>query len=78
MPDGRMAWEMREIYMKDGRNKNARTREMQTLDYIKSALLSCRDQAAAERHVMLAYLIEMAYVEASDVLRRLNDENKAN
>jgi hypothetical protein len=73
-----MAWEIREICMKDGRNKNARTREMQTLDYIKSALLSCRDQAAAERHVMLAYLIEMAYVEASDVLRRLNDENKAN
>lgn len=47
---------------------------MQALDYIKSALLSCRDQAAAERHVMLAYLIEMAYVEASDVLRRLNDK----
>jgi hypothetical protein len=49
---------------------------MQTLDYIQSALLSCRDQAAAERHVLLAYLIEMAYVEASDVLRRLNEEKK--
>jgi hypothetical protein len=74
MPDGRMAWEN----CMNERNKNARTREMQTLDYIQSALLSCRDQAAAERHVMLAYLIEMAYVEASDLLRRLNDENKAN
>lgn len=50
---------------------------MQTLDYIQSVLLSCRDQAAGDRHVMLAYLIEMAYVEASDLLRRLNEEAKA-
>lgn len=64
--------------MKDGRNfKTARTKEMQTLDYIQSVLLSCRDQAAGDRHVMLAYLIEMAYVEASDLLRRLNEEAKA-
>ena len=41
------------------------------------ACASCRDQAAGDRHVMLAYLIEMAYVEASDLLRRLNDEKKA-
>lgn len=65
-------------HMKDGRSfKNARTKEMQTLDYIQSVLLSCRDQAAGDRHNMLAYLIEMAYVEASDLLRRLNDTKKA-
>lgn len=64
--------------MKDGRNfKTARTKEMQTLDYIQSVLLSCRDQAAGDRHVMLAYLIEMAYVEASDLLRRMNEASKA-
>jgi hypothetical protein len=64
--------------MKDGPNfKNARTKEMQTLDYIRSALLSCRDQAVGDRHAMLTYLIEMAYVEASDLLRRLNDTKKA-
>ena len=64
--------------MKDGPSfKNARTKEMQTLDYIRSALLSCRDQAVGDRHAMLTYLIEMAYVEASDLLRRLNDTKKA-
>lgn len=64
--------------MKDGRNfRSARTKEMQTLDYIQSVLLSCRDQAAGGRHVMLAYLIEMAYVEASDLLRRMNEASKA-
>ena len=64
--------------MKDGRDfKNARTKEMQTLDYVQSVLLSCRDQAAGDRHVMLAYLIEMAYVEASDLLRRLNEATKS-
>jgi hypothetical protein len=64
--------------MKDGRNvRDARTKEMQTLDYIQSALLSCREQAAGDRHVMLAYLIEMAYVEASDLLRRMNEATKA-
>lgn len=51
--------------------------EMQTLDYIQSMLLSCRDLAAGNRHSMLAYLIEMAYVEASDLLRRMNDAKKA-
>ncbi len=64
--------------MKDGRNvREERTKEMQTLDYIQSALLSCREQAAGDRHVMLAYLIEMAYVEASDLLRRMNEAAKA-
>ena len=69
---------MRGCRMKDGLSfKNARTKEMQTLDYIQSVLLSCRDQAAGDRHEMLAYLIEMAYVEASDLLRRLNETKKA-
>ena len=69
--------ELRKPLKKDGLlTRDARTKEMQTLDYIQSALLSCREQAAGDRHVMLAYLIEMAYVEASDLLRRLNEAKK--
>ena len=41
----------------------------ETLDYIQSMLAQLRTMAEAERCDMLAYLIEMAYLEASDVLR---------
>jgi hypothetical protein len=41
----------------------------ETLDYIQSMLGQLRGMAEAERCDMLAYLIEMAYLEASDVLR---------
>ncbi|MDQ6438150.1 hypothetical protein RB623_29200 [Mesorhizobium sp. LHD-90] len=39
------------------------------LDYIQSMLKQIRAMAEAERCDMLAYLIEMAFLEASDVLR---------
>jgi hypothetical protein len=41
----------------------------ETLDYIQSMLGQLRKMAETEDCVMLAYLIEMAYVEASDVVR---------
>jgi hypothetical protein len=40
-----------------------------TLDYIQAMLGQLRTMAQGERCDMLAYLIEMAYVEASDILR---------
>ena len=40
-----------------------------TLDYIQSMLGQLRNMAEAERCDMLAYLIEMAYVEANDIVR---------
>ena len=41
----------------------------ETLDYIQSMLGQLRSMAEAERCDMLAYLIEMAYLEASDIIR---------
>lgn len=41
----------------------------ETLDYMQSMLGQLRTMAQAERCDMLAYLIEMAYLEASDILR---------
>ena len=41
----------------------------ETLDYMQSMLAQLRSMAEAERCDMLAYLIEMAYVEASDIVR---------
>ncbi|MBX3531025.1 MAG: hypothetical protein KF849_10480 [Rhizobiaceae bacterium] len=40
-----------------------------SLDYLQSMLREMREIAEAERYDMLAYLIEMAYVEASDIIR---------
>ena len=40
-----------------------------TLDYMQSMLGELRAMAQTERCDMLAYLIEMAYVEAGDILR---------
>ena len=40
-----------------------------TLDYVQSMLRELRTMAEAERCDMLAYLIEMAYIEASDIVR---------
>ena len=39
------------------------------LDYIQAMLRELREIAQAERCDMLTYLIEMAYVEASDIIR---------
>jgi hypothetical protein len=44
-------------------------RRTETLDYMQSMLGQMRTMAEAERCDMLAYLIEMAYVEASDIIR---------
>lgn len=44
-------------------------RRTDTLDYLQAMLREMRGIAEAERHDMLAYLIEMAYVEASDIIR---------
>ncbi|MDQ2635062.1 MAG: hypothetical protein M3Y78_15185 [Pseudomonadota bacterium] len=41
----------------------------ETLDYIQSMLGELRNMAKAEHCDMLVYLIEMAYVEASDAVR---------
>lgn len=43
----------------------------EALDYMQSLLGELRAMANAERHDMLAYLIEMAYLEASDIARAL-------
>lgn len=44
-------------------------RRTETLDYMQAMLGQMRTMAEAERCDMLAYLIEMAYVEVSDILR---------
>jgi len=44
-------------------------RRTETLDYMQSMLGQLRTMAEAERCDMLAYLVEMAYVEASDIIR---------
>ncbi len=44
-------------------------RRTETLDYMQSMLGQMRTMAEAERCDMLAWLIEMAYVEASDIIR---------
>lgn len=44
-------------------------RRTDTLDYMQTMLGQLRVMAEAERCDMLAYLIEMAYVETSDIIR---------
>lgn len=44
-------------------------RRTDTLDYLQSMLGQLRTMAEAERCDMVAYLIEMAYVEVSDIIR---------
>ena len=44
-------------------------RRTETLDFMQSMLGQLCTMAEAERCDMLAYLIEMAYVEASDIIR---------
>lgn len=47
----------------------AHERRLDTLNFIQSMLLQLNQMAAAERCDMLAYLIEMAYVESGDAIR---------
>ncbi|ODT07928.1 MAG: hypothetical protein ABS58_05090 [Mesorhizobium sp. SCN 65-20] len=44
-------------------------RRAETLDYVQSMLGQLRLMAETERCHMLAYLIEMAYMEAGDIIR---------
>ncbi len=39
------------------------------LDYMQNMLRELRNLAEFERHDILAYMIEMAYIECSDVIR---------
>lgn len=41
----------------------------ETIEYIQSMLAQLRSMAHAEKFDMLAYLIEMAYLEAGEALR---------
>ena len=49
--------------------ETGRRRRSETLDYMQSMLGELRTMAKAERYDMLAYLVEMAYLEASDLVR---------
>ena len=44
-------------------------RRTEMLDYMQGMLGQLRTMAQGERYDILAYLIEMAYVEASDIIR---------
>ena len=44
-------------------------RRTEALDYMQSMLGQLRTMAEGERYDLLAYLIEMAYVEAGDIAR---------
>jgi hypothetical protein len=46
-----------------------RRKRAETLDYMQSMLGELRIMAQSEGCDMLAYLIEMAYIEASDIVR---------
>lgn len=46
-----------------------RRRRIETLDYMQSMLGQLRVMAETEQCYMLAYLIEMACMEASDIIR---------
>ena len=48
---------------------DARARRFETLQFIQAMLGQLRQMADSERSDMLSYLIEMAYVECSDILR---------
>lgn len=48
---------------------NRQRKRTDNLDYIQAMLGQLRTMAEAERCNMLAYLIEMAYVEAGDIIR---------
>jgi hypothetical protein len=56
-------------------------RQADTLDYLKQMLGELRTMAEAEQYDMLAYLIEMAYIEANDIIRghrpsRIQDDQR--
>ena len=42
---------------------------LETIEYVRSILKQLHEMARTEKSDMLAYLIEMAHIEASDILR---------
>lgn len=52
-------------------------RHSETMEYVRSMLGQLRTMAEAERCDMAAYLIEMAYIEVSDILRGERPRNVA-
>lgn len=48
--------------------KQLNRRQAETLDYIQGMLGQLRTMADAERCEMLAYLVEMAYIEATAII----------
>jgi hypothetical protein len=58
--------EAKSLELKMNENKNP---QLDSLQYVQSMLGQLRQMADAERCDMLSYLIEMAYVECSDILR---------
>lgn len=48
---------------------NQSERRAETLNFIQSMLMQLNQMALGERHDMLAYLIEMAYLECGDLVR---------
>jgi hypothetical protein len=55
----------------------AREKRIETLKYIQTLLNELRAMAGSERQQLLAYLIEMAYLEASDGLRKMHGSKEA-
>jgi hypothetical protein len=60
---------------------HARKGSTDSLHYLQQMLGELRSIAEAEHHAMLAYLIEMAYIEVSDIIggkrpSRLQDEER--
>lgn len=49
----------------------ALTRNTDTLEFVHSMLGQLRRMAENERHEVLAYMIEMACIEADDILRNV-------
>nr|WP_082376543.1 hypothetical protein [Ahrensia marina] len=49
--------------------ENLRTARMERIRYIQAMLGELRVLAEAERCDMLTYMIEMAYIESSDIVR---------
>ncbi len=54
-----------------------REKRIETLQYIQTLLNELRAMAGGERQQLLAYLIEMAYLEASDALRKVHGRKEA-
>ncbi|MEN0000593.1 MAG: hypothetical protein AAF940_06890 [Pseudomonadota bacterium] len=57
--------------------KEIKQKRAERLRYIQSMLGELRQMAEAERLDMLTYLIEMAYVEASDIARGARPRRKS-